>query len=172
MGLDITAYRGLRKIAVENESEDDDVQLYINPEFRDQADGIDVESHYAAADSFGFHAGSYIWYGHWREMLAKLAQYEPANAGSANNEDDRRWIEQLPHSMGAWAYDDGPFVELICFSDCEGVIGPVTSAKLARDFAEFQPKADEHPDEHFRRKYADWRKAFEMASDGGAVSFH
>jgi hypothetical protein len=39
------------------------------------------------------------------------------------------------------------------------------------DFAEFQSKADEC-DDHFTLKYAEWRKAFEMAADGGAVSFH
>ena len=172
MGLDITAYRGLKRIALENESEDDDVQLYINPEFREQADEIDTGAHYTAGDSFGFSAGSYILYGYWREMLAKLAAYVPATADDARDDYERRWIDRMPYSMGAWSYDNGPFVELICFSDCEGVIGPVTSAKLAKDFADFQANADEHPDANFRRKYAEWRKAFEMAADNGAVSFH
>ena len=61
---------------------------------------------------------------------------------------------------------------MINFSDCEGVIGPKTSAKLAKDFAEFQAQADAHPDDWFRDLYTTWRRAFELASDDGAVGFH
>lgn len=55
---------------------------------------------------------------------------------------------------------------------CEGVIGSSVSAKLAKDFADFQKDADAHEDRNFREKYAEWRKEFEMAADDGAVSFH
>ena len=51
----------------------------------------------------------------------------------------------------AWERTDGPFWELINFSDCEGVIGPKTSAKLAGDFAAFQEKADAHHGQWFGR---------------------
>lgn len=54
------------------------------------------------------------------------------------------------------------------------MIGPKTSAKLAMDFAAFQEKADlfDWSDEYYANKYADWRRAFELAADGGAVCFH
>ena len=66
-----------------------------------------------------------------------------------------------------------PFFELINFSDCEGSIGPVVSAKLARDFAEFDERARSLNDEgrHFYRLYKSWTTAFQMASDGGMVDF-
>ena len=63
------------------------------------------------------------------------------------------------------------FHELIDFSDNEGTIGPIVSAKLAEDFERNQKRADDHDDEWFRIKYREWRKAFETAADSGAVDF-
>ena len=165
MGLDITAHRGLTK-AVGNEAfdetgeliwtgkDDDWFQLYVNDAFPGQAEDIEDQKAYKSAESFGFRAGSYGGYNVWRNELAQLAGYESDRA--------------------VWAMDTkvGPFVELINFSDCEGVIGATVSAKLAKDFAAYQEKADQHPSEYFRQKYAEWRKAFEMAADGGCVDFH
>lgn len=98
---------------------------------------------WAAADSF--RAGSYSGYNAWRRQLKSLAS------------------------------GDGDFAELIDFSDNEGVIGPVVSAKLAADFQRNQARADAYDGEGvawFKKKYHDWRKAFEAASDAGAVDFH
>ena len=64
------------------------------------------------------------------------------------------------------------FEELIHFSDCEGTIGPKTSAKLAKDFADWRDRAEKHtPEEYFFAKYCDFQKAFEIAARGGAVKF-
>lgn len=74
----------------------------------------------------------------------------------------------MSHAAGAWQAEGGPFWELIHFADNEGTIGPATAAKLAKDFAEFQAEADKLEDDvearWFREKYADWRKAFEVAA--------
>jgi hypothetical protein len=86
-----------------------------------------------------------------------------------------------------WADEEakGPFTELINFSGCEGYIGPVVAAKLAKDFADYQQRAEEYaanqgePDhgsedwsgDEWLEVYNDWRRAFEMAADGGAVIF-
>ena len=176
MGLDITAHRGLRKAApgegIDPQYGDADYtngwhKMYVNDDFPAQADDIEHDAIYHADDSFGFRAGSYSGYNEWREMLARLVGYpeaphpSPRRAGEMSNAASV-WNDPKP----------GPFVELINFSDCEGVIGPRTSAKLAKDFAAYQAKADAHPDDYFRAKYADWRKAFEMAADNGAVYFH
>ena len=80
-------------------------------------------------------------------------------------------------AKAAWANgaQGRPFFELIHFSDCEGIIGPKISAKLAKDFADNQAKADVYRVDEaswFREKYSDWRRAFEMAADNGAVEFH
>lgn len=77
------------------------------------------------------------------------------------------------------AHGDKPFFELICFSDCEGALGAEISAKLARDFAEFEERAEEHAKslgewfgEDWIYRYKAWRRAFELASENGAVCFH
>jgi hypothetical protein len=164
MGLDISYYRQIAPDA--NASEDDwetRVELYPNPAFPMQADGLS-QGWYAYGTSDGFRAGSYSGYNDWREWLATLAGY-PEDPDA----DDRH-----RHSDGASLLAEGPFHELICFSDCEGVIGPKTSAKLAKDFAEFDDRAraaDEEDGWNYNL-YCRWREAFEAASDNGAVDFH
>ena len=82
----------------------------------------------------------------------------------------------MRHDQGAWATDHGPFWEMIAFSDCEGVIGSSVSAKLAKDFAEWDERAKRHivvqgPDGWFYEKFCQWRQAYEMAANDGLVQF-
>lgn len=176
MGLDITYYRNLAKLdcvfdadgepidAGTRQPLEDAHRLYLNPDFPKQADGID--GMYSGEAVEGFRAGSYSGYNQWREQLAELAGY-PATDHDSYGRTRKR------HDAGAWAAESGPFHELIHFSDCEGTIGPETSAKLAKDFADFQQRADSFGDDYWREKYAAWRKAFETAArENGAVSFH
>lgn len=177
MGLDITYYANLQKLdcvfdkdgepidPVTRKPLEDAVQLYVNPHFAGREVPIVDRGVYIAEECDGFRAGSYGGYNHWREGLAELAGY-PA----IETEDYGQ--KSMRHDAGAHAAGSGPFYELIWFSDCEGVIGSAVAAKLAKDFADFQEKADAFRDEYWKEKYADWRKAFEMASNGGAVSFH
>lgn len=172
MGLDITAYRALKPAADIEFDEYGDPKEYDryfqareNTHFPGRAEGLTDRAWYEFADSDGFRAGSYSGYGEWRDNLAQLAGY-PARA-------DLR--QPHSHSAAAWAAQSGPFWELINFADNEGVIGPVVAAKLAKDFAEFDDRAksfDPGADGWFYERYALWRRAFEMAADGGAVDFH
>lgn len=173
MGLDITYYSKL-VAAVGNEGFDEDGNVkyddgwftfYKNPDFPGRADDIQDGVAYMDSDAGGFRAGSYSGYNRWREQLAELAGYELTKFN------DRGRIVKC-YAAACWYGAEGPFSELIDFSDCEGVIGATVSAKLAQDFKEFQDKADKHYDKYFIEKYAEWRKAFETAADGGAVSFH
>lgn len=128
----------------------------INLNFPGRAEGIEDGVAYNAEHLGSFCAGSYTGYGDWRRELAYMVGIE---------------------DLAAWWKNPTtcPFAELLDFSDCEGVIGPVVSAKLARDFAEWQWKADifETDDaEYWRKKYGQWRAAFEAASEGGYVDFH
>jgi hypothetical protein len=152
MGLDITAYSKLR--AVGPKTDDSDLVFWDNPDFPGRSEGVDCSLEYEAADQHGFCAGSYGGYNNWRNELAKLAGWNSAQ---------HVW-SQSP--------DSGPFVELINFADNEGTIGPVVAAKLAKDFADHQALADASTNSRFADVYNEFRKAFEMAADGGAVSFH
>lgn len=115
--------------------------------------GLDITARNDKGEEFDFRAGSYSGYNAWREELASLAGYTPEEAWSGKIE-------------------AAPFLELVNFSDCEGERDQHISKKLAADFAAFQEKADSHYDEYFRAKYADWRRAFELASENGRVEFH
>jgi hypothetical protein len=161
MGLDITAYSRL----VQTADPDGEWLPATDAEFIARNDGLE-STRYAAEKCLRFQAGSYGGYNQWRDQLAQLAGYPKVRhlAGYKPPED--------LYAAGAWAATEGPFWELINFSDCEGFIGPKTSAKLAADFAAFQDKADAHPEQWFRDRYAKWRAAFELASNDGAVAFH
>lgn len=152
MGLDIAGYKNIKAIQHDNENLDEDYFTFsVNNHFPLRADGLNDELPYSYEEDFHFHAGSYGGYNQWRNELAMLVGWEGAQS--------------------AWEADSGPCWELINFSDCEGVIGPITSKKLAEDFAKYQSVADAHHDERFKHLYSQWRKVFEMAADGGCVVF-
>lgn len=161
MGLDITAYRRLSKV---DEEYRDTEEFYDNrymphpasvewaeQHFPGRSEGIEPGAVYAFEDAFGFRAGGYGGYNAWRRELAELAGYSAEDAHSGK-------------------VTSGPFYELVDFADNEGVIGPVVSAKLAADFRDHQHLVGDRG--LFADLYGKWRKAFEMAADGGAVDFH
>ena len=128
--------------------------LWVNPAFPEQADSMTDGIYRSEGECGGFRAGSYSGYNEWRRQLAE-------QVGGYSDE-----------SAFAEAVDPPkPFEPLVNFSDCEGVIGPKTSARLAKDFADHQAKADEIGG-WFAEQYANWRNAFETAAKGGAVQFH
>lgn len=164
MGLDITAcskltpYIGPTDHHGEPQTEEDYFNVYRNPAFVARADELKNGCYLAAASTY-FQAGSYRGYNIWRNHLARMAGYSSDEA--------------------VWKQTGGPFWELIHFSDCEGAIGPQTSAKLAKDFQDWQGRAEAYAvsiraeeSSWFLKKYAEWREAFELASDDGAVLFH
>lgn len=178
MGLDITAYQNIKKIDCVFNADQEPIdpatrepidgewfQVTINPHFADRAIGLEDSAVYRYDESMRFRAGSYSGYNTWREILAKLAGYPAVESTEYGR-------TSLRHDAGAWEADGGPFWELIHFSDCEGDIGPEVSTKLAKDFTEFQDKADAEDGDFFKTLYTQWRKAFEMASQNGCVSFH
>jgi hypothetical protein len=177
MGLDVSAYKNLKKVdtvfdgdgepldPVTHEPMEDYFRPYVNPDFPTQAQGLENKAVYVYENATWISCGGYGRYNGWRETLAKLAGY-PAKAF----ERFKGHVESS-HVVGAFSFEGGPFHELVCFSDCEGVIGPVVSAKLAKDFADFDSQA-KAVGEAFYEQYLGWRECFEMAADGGAVDFH
>ncbi len=75
-----------------------------------------------------------------------------------------------------------PFYELINFSDCEGQIGPKVSEKLFQDFAnpENEKKfldycktnfGTDYLEDFYQANWDDFKKAFEIARQGGLVQW-
>lgn len=171
MGLDITAYRKLKEerpaFGDDDGYDEDLIRLWDNKDFAGRFEGLKEKTLYSYADSHGFRAGSYSGYNAWREWLSALVGYEEteyvASFGGV----------QKARAAACWNGETGPFSELINFSDCEGTIGAKVAAKLAKDFAEWdeRAKAADRQDYYYGR-YQEWRKACEMAADGGAIAFH
>lgn len=159
MGLDISYYAKASFVR-EGDGEDCDYQTeitaYPNPDFPAQADGL-VKGIYKVEGGDSFRAGAYSAYNRFREQLAQMVGYSPQQA----------WDGSI---------SDKPFLELVNFSDCEGMIGPVTSAKLAADFAAHQATADVNENwmhvATFAEMYRRFRLAFETAAQGGFVQYH
>lgn len=181
MGLDIIYLSGLTPYtgALDKHGDPEDestIHLYENPDFPGRAEGV-PDGHYKYESREHFRAGGYGWYNAWRNDLAKMAGYPEASGEIPGVFGGTR--THTGHDVGAWHSGGGPFFELIHFSDCEGTIGPAVSKKLADDFAKYQEAADSFigthddgkPGGYFAKTYAEFRKAFEVASNNGAVDF-
>lgn len=139
------------------------VSLYPEPNFPGREAPLEFQGKKLAiyrvdGDLMGFRAGSYSGYNAWREQLSLLAN------GMAPRQ---IWEQHDDPAIQAL-----PFFPLICFSDCEGVIGSVAAQRLAADFAAFQQRAEHQEDTWFIEKYREWRRACELASDNGFIEFH
>lgn len=152
MGLDIEAYKKMKKVAYperdvdrglvdwENLVEIDQSTLdYTEQYFKGRTQGL-VAGVYSPDDSLRFRAGAYSYYNRFREKLENIAS-------------------------------NSQLFELIIFSDCEGFIGPIVSKKLAKDFNDLEETAREKLDEYDFETYLNFKKAFELASEEGCVQF-
>jgi hypothetical protein len=182
MGLDISYGKLGNKIEVDDNIErwseefykkyGGDIVWLNNWDGFHQGDDLDGE-YYEIEFLGGFRAGSYSGYGWFRDTLMELAGLAMSN----NKELDEK-------------YGGGtPFYDLVEFSDCEGFIGPFTSAKLAEEFKDFEDEIVEktirmvkyglRPEvnyeqsdlDYFKMKYLDWKEAFEKVSNIGVVLF-
>lgn len=171
MGLDVTAYSKLVEAPDAERDEDGGLvdwqgmaSFYDNQDFPGRFEGLKEGMAYKTDGECSGLSSGYGTYNGWREELAKLAGY-PVQM----REQYGREVES--YCAACWGGAEGPFSEQINFSDCEGSIGPVVSAKLANDYAEFADKA-EAVGGYFWEKYQEWQEAFQLAADNGAVNFH
>lgn len=179
MGLDITAYKGLKKLNVvfndegepldaeNHEPIEDYLKVWVNPDFPGRADDLEDRGVYAFADAEACLSMGYGGYNHWRDALAKMAGYPLTpykNWGTVDHS----------HAAACWDPDGakGPFCELINFADNEGVIGPAVCAKLLKDFEAFDEQAKQVDRPHFYQHYADLRDGLKLAAEGGCLHFH
>lgn len=170
-GLDITAYENLTIVRSPQFNKDGEPagqnQVKLAPvHFAERFAGLTPGAVYRYQSSFEFRAGSYSGYNYWRNELAKLAGYGQTPHKSFNGK------AELRYDATVWNIKRGPFWEFIEFSDAEGVIGPVVCKRVYGDFLQYQSAAAKHSDEYFRTSYEDWKKAFSMCANGGAIVFH
>lgn len=173
MGLDISAHSKLVEAPDVERDEggypvdyDAYISFYENEDFPGRYEGLKKGMAYITAEDSDY-ADLSIGYGSystWREELAKMVGYKPQMIESYG-------AKRESYCAACWSGETGPFSEQINFSDCEGAIGPVACAKLAKDYEEFADKA-EAVGGYFWDKYQEFKRCFDIGADGGAVKFH
>lgn len=161
MGLDVRAYCGLVPFVGEADELDPFV-VYVgeNVDFPGRETGVKTGVRYRADGRLHFRL-SYGRYNVWRNELAMVSGWPPSG-----NDDPASTF-----AASAWASDGGPFWELINFTDCDGVIGPVVAAKLSREFDEWRERALEEGSGRLLEFYDLFADAMRKAADGGVVIF-
>lgn len=131
-----------------------------------QFDGLLLGHPYTVERAWNFRAGSYSSYSAFRDALTKLVGYEP-----------REYIDKCVTALDLGDSPPLPFWQLVYFSDCDGTIGPVACAGLAKDFRTWLCRAKAYAKtrpligEDFMELYRTWSNA---VADGtrGWISFH
>ena len=175
MGLDITAYRKLTKLLVHLDFHGEPVdpvtgaaiEHWVRPrggDFPERLQGLEDGAVYCYEEAHYVLSTGYGGYGSWREQLAILAGYPLTEYRST-------FGKESSHAAACWQGAQGPFSELINFTDCDGFIGPVVAAKLAKDFAEWNGKA-QISGQLFYERYFSMQVGLELAADGGCLHFH
>lgn len=176
MGLDITAYNGVKPVDPElyKDVDPETDELYemveenywftpwIDDSFPRHAGNMKDQIPHTFDNEICFRAGSYGSYNQWRNQLAIVAGYDSA---------EDLW--KLWEQEDLWGK---PFAELINFSDCEGVIGTELCNKLREDFKKHRDFASMQADVNgwkwFMETYDDFMNALEFAGDNGVLVFH
>ncbi|MBW6440243.1 hypothetical protein KZ829_41625 [Actinoplanes hulinensis] len=80
------------------------------------------------------------------------------------------WRADLQNQFNPEMDPDGPFYELIWFSDCEGTIGPDAAADLLADFKRHAP--DYRPEyDGYRAVFDDFTRACSLATEDGLIYY-
>lgn len=169
MGIAVVTYSGLRQMdeseIIYKELFDEDNEVIEkfpengftfckNKHFPHAAQDIPDDAVYSSESSTSFHAGSYSGYGEWRNWLAKIVGWESVNVAWEKGEYGQ------------------PFMELLKFSDCDGVLGTEVCKKLAKDFLDYEKEAMQSSNDYHTELYQKWKSLFVLASNNGAISFH
>lgn len=159
MGLDIVAYQGLTKTDAEE-------NIHVSHDEFGYSSDLETGWYDCEGESFNFRAGSYSGYNSWRRALCE----------AIHGVSDVEFWKDAENFIGQ------PFYELINFSDCEGQIGPKVSEKLFQDFAnpENEKKfldycktnfGTDYLEDFYQANWDDFKKAFEIARQGGLVQW-
>ena len=181
MGLDVVAYSKIDKVYNIKEDEEtgefvnsktgkvEDYDNYFVPYLHDHyplhGAGLEHGAFYEFEEREHMWAGSYSGYYLFRNELARIAGYSQREFKNYDGETESSYC------VLCWNGMEGPFSELINFSDCEGVIGSRYAKKLYDDFLRFKSKAESEMDSCYFRKYKEWINICRIASDGGAIEF-
>lgn len=181
MGICIVGYRNIRKTDIPVERDADGYAVV--------RDGY-VFFGRAVSDSFDeYHEGAFGVRPGYFDGLDDAVYYEvdeddaviPISVAYSTYDSLRTLIEEYATEVVG---DPALFREMVCFSDCEGTIGPKVVAKLLADFKGHREGFFKHCDEELlpegegwfdagfaKELYDGYIEALEAAGDGGAVVY-
>jgi hypothetical protein len=175
MGLDVRAVKNAKQVEDPRVSEVDDLDQICHGHFPKQAGNLGDGDYYDGEETEWFFNMSYGNYGAFREMLAEVAGYEKTATEKpepgADDFENKLYFYNRPHIATAWKAEEGPFIELIQFSDCEGYICAEICQKLYKDFSQFLPAVEAAWNFAQVDKYKDLMAAFEFGAKNGYVKF-
>jgi hypothetical protein len=171
MGVSIRAYNNIRKsdyVLPEDEEDTPDgiVKLVALARWPRQSAGIVDQGMYSYATMISERIGSYPGYSSFRNLLAQIAEYSLLD-------DDR-----YPYQAAACYASEGPFQELLSFSDCSGTINNEVVVKLLADFRKYEKEIADlsqtwillqggYPD--FKETYSKIMGLLEHAKEDGVI---
>ena len=163
--------------------------------FPEQAEGVDDGAYISDGASHGFRAGSYTGYGMWRDELSHAAGYFGGSSDVWAKVDGGgykgRPFEELINFSDADGFI-GPVVSKKLYQDFvdneKNIMSTIDKWVLMKGHPDHTPslleqrkddKFDQSEGDYtlddvrwFRLKYKDWKEAFRIASNNGAVIFH
>ncbi len=162
MGLDVTAHEHAELLPSHEWNGEEcweagHVLAFSLPVFSQSLRGLVDNAEYLVSGRTEHLHDSYGGHSFFRELLARTVLHvEPEEVW--NNPSD---------------YVNAPFYELINFSDCEGVIGPIAADDLQADFEHFSAEIEKSWEPGwYLDQYRHWHKVFALAAKTGLVQFH
>lgn len=175
MGLDVSAVKNAVLVDDPKVSEAEYLDYIFGGHFPRRLGSLIDGAYYDGDPADSHYRNGYGRHGLFREKLAELAGYDAKISPKPNYSDpdfmNKHYGHTHPFSMAAWEAGEGPFFELIMFSDCEGFIGPEVCQKLAEDFQRFSDKVNLSDDDWLKGSFFDLRAVFEDGAQGGYVKF-
>lgn len=183
MGLCISALSGFKVIDIDIfEKSDEEMDAIYgsnrhfscnNKAFLKQQGDIPSDSFYTSSESRNVLNLSYSGYGAFRESLAKLAKYPFTSVDENETEYYKDWMARNPYSASSDKLFkdnvDMPFLELVFFSDCEGIICNKIVKKLADDFDMFLNLLEGELDPMAIMHYNHFAETIRWAADNDGV---
>jgi hypothetical protein len=181
MGLDVRAFKNVKLVSDPRVSEADDLTRVNHGAFVEQCGDLEDGGYYDCEQEGWFCRMGYGHYGRFRNELAKLGGWPEFKVMMPGYNDpdyeNKSYYHRYPNVAAIYNSDgdevNGPFVEVICFSDCGGFICADFCKKLFQDFVDHQEVANElfkdNPD--YLDMYNGLRAAFKFGSNNGFVQY-
>jgi len=158
MGLDISVYNNIKKVA--DNSEDGFLAYVLEESWEHKIKNLEKGASYDGDIIYTMSSG-YSIHNAFRVNLLKMIGRDDLLDNGGRIDWDKLEIEK-----------DIDFYELILFADNEGCLDWEVSKTLSNQFMKHKEIAEKKMQGIFKSLYSDWTECFNNAKDKGVVVFH